>query len=212
MNAVRHRPVAEQYPSSTATVSALASKRISGMEGWSRRFPGDHASTHSATWRASHTAHHAETRAMVVPNIMRPATARVPHSRQRTEGRRAARARCRLMRLARWGCATRPTQRLAAGPRNGRRHWWRARLPGSARLERGGPRCTTDLLSAEQRRSSWPGWPARQGSSTRYRLPCFPLRYGRRRLSPCQQEFGDKRCTDGCGLLGRIVYRQTEHI
>ncbi len=95
MNAVRHRPVAEQYPSSTATVSALASKRISGMEGWSRRFSGNHASTHSATWRASHTAHHAETRAMVVPNIMRPATARVPHSRQRTEGRRAARARCR---------------------------------------------------------------------------------------------------------------------
>lgn len=95
MNAVRHRPVAEQYPSSTATVSALASKRISGMEGWSRRFSGHHASTHSATWRASHTAHHAETRAMVVPNIMRPATARVPHSRQRTEWRRAARARCR---------------------------------------------------------------------------------------------------------------------
>ena len=30
--------------------------------------------------------------------------------------------------------------------------------------------------------------------------------------SPDKIRFGDKRCTDGCGLLGRIVYRQTEHI
>jgi SOS-response transcriptional repressor LexA len=30
--------------------------------------------------------------------------------------------------------------------------------------------------------------------------------------SPDKIRFGDKRCTDGCGLIGRIVYRQTEHI
>lgn len=40
MNAVLHRPVAEQYPSSTATVSALASNRISGMVGYRKRKPG----------------------------------------------------------------------------------------------------------------------------------------------------------------------------
>lgn len=33
MNAVRHFPAALQYASSTATVSALASKRTSGMSG-----------------------------------------------------------------------------------------------------------------------------------------------------------------------------------
>jgi len=37
MNVVRQRPVAEQYPSMTATVSALASTRISGM--WVSREP-----------------------------------------------------------------------------------------------------------------------------------------------------------------------------
>lgn len=33
MNEVRHLPVAEQYPSKTATVSALASNLISGISG-----------------------------------------------------------------------------------------------------------------------------------------------------------------------------------
>ena len=33
MNAVLHLPVAEQYPSRTATVESLASKRISGISG-----------------------------------------------------------------------------------------------------------------------------------------------------------------------------------
>lgn len=41
MNDVLHLPVAEQYPSRTATVSGFASKRISGMSGclgfWRRR-------------------------------------------------------------------------------------------------------------------------------------------------------------------------------
>lgn len=30
--------------------------------------------------------------------------------------------------------------------------------------------------------------------------------------SPDKLHYGDKRCSDGCGLLGRIVYRQTEFI
>ena len=30
--------------------------------------------------------------------------------------------------------------------------------------------------------------------------------------SPDKRYYADKRCSDGCGLLGRIVYRKTEHI
>lgn len=30
--------------------------------------------------------------------------------------------------------------------------------------------------------------------------------------SPDKRYYADKRCSDGCGLIGRIVYRQTEHI
>ncbi|MEF8755967.1 MAG: XRE family transcriptional regulator [Accumulibacter sp.] len=30
--------------------------------------------------------------------------------------------------------------------------------------------------------------------------------------SPDKIRFGDKRCTDGCGLIGRVVYKQSEHI
>lgn len=30
--------------------------------------------------------------------------------------------------------------------------------------------------------------------------------------SPDKHHYSDKRCSDGCGLIGRIVYRQTEHI
>jgi len=30
--------------------------------------------------------------------------------------------------------------------------------------------------------------------------------------SPNKIHYGDKRCSDGCGLIGRIIYRQTEHI
>lgn len=41
MNEVRHLPVAEQYPSSTATVSAFASKRISGIAAHERNRPGN---------------------------------------------------------------------------------------------------------------------------------------------------------------------------
>ena len=40
MNSVRHFPVAEQYPSITATVSASASKRISGMRSGSQKNVG----------------------------------------------------------------------------------------------------------------------------------------------------------------------------
>ena len=39
MNAVLHLPVAEQYPSSTATVSCLASNRISGMAATEKEKP-----------------------------------------------------------------------------------------------------------------------------------------------------------------------------